>query len=208
MFLLRNDKDDGKKKSKTWIFYQLPINSCTPTPSHLDQWPSQFQNFVPLIWALNSFTRFHPRVRNLGGRRAGPVARPGRRTGMKRRSKTSAEDKNIFGPVGKLRSSLTWTAVAGITPWTQEQDVDHAISAETGAANSPVYSNFHMGGALGGKLVSFHLMFFVCRYSGYGGCSESESEWAEDRDGWSDRCNQYIIIIFFYIIYHYLFFYT
>jgi hypothetical protein len=27
------------------------------------------------------------------------------------------------------------------------------------------------------------------RYSGYGGCSESESEWAEDRDGWSDRRN-------------------
>ena len=25
------------------------------------------------------------------------------------------------------------------------------------------------------------------RYSGYGGCSESESEWADDRDGWSDR---------------------
>ena len=25
------------------------------------------------------------------------------------------------------------------------------------------------------------------RYSGYGGCSESDSEWAEDRDGWSDR---------------------
>eukprot|EP00090_Calanus_glacialis_P042916 TRINITY_DN7603_c0_g1_i1.p1 TRINITY_DN7603_c0_g1~~TRINITY_DN7603_c0_g1_i1.p1 ORF type:complete len:956 (-),score=223.25 TRINITY_DN7603_c0_g1_i1:635-3502(-) len=27
------------------------------------------------------------------------------------------------------------------------------------------------------------------RYSGYGGCSESDSEWAEDRDGWSDRRN-------------------
>jgi len=27
------------------------------------------------------------------------------------------------------------------------------------------------------------------RYSGYGGCSESESEWADDRDGWSDRRN-------------------
>ena len=25
------------------------------------------------------------------------------------------------------------------------------------------------------------------RCSGYGGCSESESEWADDRDGWSDR---------------------
>ena len=25
------------------------------------------------------------------------------------------------------------------------------------------------------------------RYSGYGGCSESDSEWADDRDGWSDR---------------------
>ena len=51
------------------------------------------------------------------------------------------------------------------------------------------------GRALRGKLVISHFMLFVCRYSGYGGCSESESEWAEDRDGWSDRCNQYISII-------------
>ena len=28
-------------------------------------------------------------------------------------------------------------ALAGITPLTQEQDVDHVISAETGAAKSP-----------------------------------------------------------------------
>jgi len=27
------------------------------------------------------------------------------------------------------------------------------------------------------------------RYSGYGGCSESDSEWCDDRDGWSDRRN-------------------
>ena len=71
---------------------------------------------------------FHPRVRNLGGQRAGPEAKPGRRAGGRKHLKIYSAQSEM------LRPGLTRPTLAGITPLTPEQDADRATSVRIGTA--------------------------------------------------------------------------
>lgn len=67
----------------------------------------------------------------------------------------------------------------GSTPWIGEGDDDLGTSLGIG--------DTWRGGENGKEVEEQKVTAWCSRYSGYGGCSESDSEWAEDRDGWSDR---------------------